>query len=122
MLLKGKMQQKVRVPGRVSTLRKCLRTSIDVVTCTNSDCTKNIVQADDPEESVDPAGLNEIMKDIHVAETRMRSREMHTRSGGKNHYGSGEQLSGCGQENSCELISPRGLAGKRPTFVGWEGS
>jgi hypothetical protein len=82
----------------------------------------NAIKGDDPKESVDPAGRNEIMEDIHVAETPMRSGKMQTRSSGKDYHCCGEQLSGCGQESNGELISRRGLAGKGLTFIGWEGS
>jgi hypothetical protein len=108
--------------------RKCLGASIDAAACTNSDCTKNGVHADnaikrdDPEERVDPAGQNEIMEYIHVAETTVRSGKMQTQSSGKDYHGFGEQLSGCGQESSGELISRWRLAGKRLTFIGCEGS
>jgi hypothetical protein len=78
------------------------------------------IEGDHPEENIDRAGPNEVVEDVHVAETTMRSGNMWARSSGKDQHGCGEHLLGCGQENSGELISRRGLAGKRPTFIGWE--
>jgi hypothetical protein len=76
---KGKTQQKAQVPVKVSTPRKCLEASINEGVCANSECTKNSVQADDviegndPKESIDPAGRDEIMEGVHAAETIIRS-------------------------------------------------
>jgi hypothetical protein len=73
------MQQKVQVPGKVSTPRKCLGASIDAAARGNSDYAKNgvqtydVIERDDPEERVDPAGRNEIVEGVQVAETTMRS-------------------------------------------------
>jgi hypothetical protein len=109
-------QQKVQVSKRVWTPWKYLGISINVA-CANSDCTKNDVEADNaserdcPEESVDLAAWNKIVEVAHVAEITMRSGEMQTRSSGKDHHGCGEQLSGCEQENSGELISLGDLRG-----------
>jgi hypothetical protein len=80
----------------------------------------NAINKDDPEERVDLAGWNEIVEDIHVAETTMRSGKVQTGSSNKYYHGCGEQLSGCGQESGGELISRRRLAGKGMTFIGWE--
>jgi hypothetical protein len=79
---KSKTQQKVQVLGRVSMPRKWLAACIEAVVCANSDCTKNSVQADaaiegdHPEENIDPARRNEIVEDVHIAETTLGSEEM----------------------------------------------
>jgi hypothetical protein len=55
---------------------------MDAVAYANLDCTKNSVQADDviegddPEESVDLAWQKEIVEDVCVAEATMKSEEV----------------------------------------------